>query len=179
MNAAQIHLALNHVPLFMAILGALVLIVGMFRKNQSFINLSLYLLVAAAIFTIPVFLTGEGTEETVEKLAGVNENAIEEHEDMAKTGLIIILLTGALALVGLLFKKNAAIAKMTVMGSLLLSVVSFGAMARTAHLGGLIRHSELQNTGTAAADQEATDTNESKTAGEKEDKASEKKDDDD
>ncbi|HEX5652910.1 MAG TPA: DUF2231 domain-containing protein [Chitinophagaceae bacterium] len=173
MNAAQIHLALNHVPLFMAILGALVLILGMIRKNQSFINLSFYLLAAAAVFTIPVFLTGEGTEEMVEKLAGVNENAIEEHEDMAKTGLIIILITGGLALIGIFFKRNATMAKVAVIGSLLLSVASFGAMARTAHLGGLIRHSELQNAGTAATGQEGTDTNES------ENKAAEEKDDDD
>jgi uncharacterized membrane protein len=171
MNAAQIHLALNHVPLFMSILGGLVLILGMIRKNQSFINLSFYLLAAAAIFTIPVFLTGEGTEEMVEKLAGVNENAIEEHEDMARTGLIIILITGGLALIGIFFKRNATMAKTAVIGCLLLSVVSFGAMARTAHLGGLIRHSELQNNGSTAAGNEKADTNEKedKTAGDKED----------
>ena len=73
MNSAQIHLALNHVPLFLSILGAAILILGIIKKNESFKNLSLYLLVAAAIFTAPVFLTGEGTEELVERLPGVNE----------------------------------------------------------------------------------------------------------
>ena len=83
MNAAQIHLALNHAPLFLSIIGGGILILGMIKKNESFKNLSLYFLIAAALFTVSVFLTGEGTEELVEKLPGVNETAIEEHEYMA------------------------------------------------------------------------------------------------
>ncbi len=145
MNAAQIHLALNHAPLFLSILGGGILLLGMFKKNESFKNLSLYFLVAAAIFTAPVFLTGEGTEELVEHLPGVNETAIEKHEDMAKISLIIIIITGVIALAGLFLRKNATIAKAILGISLLLSLASFGTMAKTAHLGGLIRHSEIQN----------------------------------
>lgn len=145
MNAAQIHLALNHAPLFLSIIGGVILILGMIKKNDSFKNLSLYFLIAAALFTVPVFLTGEGTEELVENLPGVNENAIEEHEDMAKISLIIIIITGTIALLAIFLKKNAGIAKLLFTGVLLLSLASFGFMAQTAHLGGLIRHSELQN----------------------------------
>lgn len=103
MNAAQIHLALNHAPLFLSIIGGVILILGMIKKNESFKNLSLYFLIAAALFTVPVFLTGEGTEELVENLPGVNETAIEEHEDMAKISLIIIIITGAISLLWLYF----------------------------------------------------------------------------
>jgi len=145
MNAAQIHLALNHAPLFLSITGGVILILGMIKKNDSFKNLSLYFLIAAALFTVPVFLTGEGTEELVENLPGVNETAIEEHEDMAKISLIIIIITGAIALLVIFLKKNTGIAKILFTGALLLSLASFGFMAQTAHLGGLIRHSELQN----------------------------------
>lgn len=145
MNAAQIHLALNHAPLFLSLIGGMILIWGMIKKNDSVKSLSLYLLVAAAIFTAPVFLTGEGTEELVEHLPGINEPAIEKHEGMAKIALIVIIITGAVALVGLFFKKNAGISRFVFIGALLLSLASFGAMAQTAHLGGLIRHSEIQN----------------------------------
>ena len=149
MNSAQIHLALNHAPLFLSILGGGILILGMIKKNQSFKNLSLYLLVAAAIFTAPVFLTGEGTEELVEHLPGVNDNAIEKHEDMATISLIIIIITGVTALAGLFLRKKPGMARMVLGIALVLSLASFGVMAQTAHLGGLIRHSELQNnTGT-------------------------------
>lgn len=158
MNAAQIHLALNHAPLFLSLIGGGILILGMLQKNEGFKNLSLYLLVAAAIFTVPVFLTGEGTEELVEHLPGVNETAIEKHEGMAKIALIIITIAGTMALIGLFFRKNLRIARFVFIGALLLSLASFGAMAQTAHLGGLIRHSELQHGATPV---NGTDENES------------------
>lgn len=150
MNAAQIHLALNHIPLFFSIIGGLILLLGLFRKNEGFISLSLYLLIAAALFTAPVFLTGEGTEELVEKAVGVNEAAIESHEDMAKISLIVIIITGVLALAGLLFRKKPVLAKGLLPLTILFSLASFGTMAQTAHSGGLIRHSELQAGGAEA-----------------------------
>lgn len=144
MNAAQIHLALNHVPLFLSIIGGLILLLGILRKNDGFITLSLYMLVAAALFTAPVFLTGEGTEELVEKAAGVNETAIESHENMAKISLIIIIITGVLALAALVLRKKQVLTKAILPLVVLFSLASFGTMAQTAHLGGLIRHTELQ-----------------------------------
>jgi len=145
MNAAQIHLALNHAPLFLSIIGGGILILGMIQKNESFKTISLYMLIAAALFTAPVFLTGEGTEELVEQLPGVNEGAIEEHEEMAKISMIIIAVTGAVSLIGLLARKNKSFGKFIFLAAAVLSLASFGTMAQTAHLGGLIRHAELQN----------------------------------
>lgn len=145
MNAAQIHLALNHAPLLLSIIGGGILILGMIQKNETFKTLSLYMLVAAALFTIPVFLTGEGTEELVEHLPGVTENMIEKHEDMAKIAMIVIAISGVTALAGIFLRKKASMAKAVFALCLLLSLASFGTMAQTAHLGGLIRHSEIQN----------------------------------
>lgn len=159
MNAAQIHLALNHAPLFLSAIGGVILILGMIRKNESFKNLSFYLLVAAAIFTAPVFLTGEGTEELIENLPSVNKTAIESHEDMAKLSLIIIIISGIIALAGIFLRKKAGFSKIVSGITFLLSLASFGTMVQTAHLGGLIRHSELQ----AAS---LTDTNETEEEGE-------------
>src|SRR6188474_343966 len=109
MNASQIHLALNHVPLFFSIIGGLVLIYGFIRKNESIKILSLYFMIMAALFIIPVYLTGEGTEEMVEKLPGVSERMIEEHEEMAKIGLVIIIITGVAALSALVLKKKTTL----------------------------------------------------------------------
>ena len=117
----------------------------MMPEGFPFKSLSLYLLVAAALFTAPVYLTGEGTEEMVEHLTGVNESAIEKHEDMAKITMVIIAITGAISLIGLFLQKNIRFSKLILGITLVLSFASFGTMAQTAHLGGLIRHSELQN----------------------------------
>lgn len=158
MNAAQIHLALNHAPLFLSLIGSGILITGFIKKNESFKTLSLYLLVAAAVITTPVFLTGEGTEELVEHLPGVNEETIGKHESTAKITLIVIALSGLVALTGLFVRKNAGIVRLIFLSLLLLSLASVGTMAQTAHLGGLIRHSELQNG--SAADTEANENEE-------------------
>ena len=102
MNQAQIHLALNHAPLFLALIGGIILLVGMIRKNQSVITISLFLLVGAAIAVLPVYFTGEGTEELVEHLPGVQEGMIEEHEEAAGLTLIILIITGIGALAALI-----------------------------------------------------------------------------
>lgn len=162
MNAAQIHLALNHAPLFLSLIGGGILLLGMIKKNESFKNLSLYFLIVAAVFTIPVFLTGEGTEELVEHLPGVNENAIEEHEEMAKISLIIISIMGGLALVGLFVRNKASMIRILFSGLVLLSLGSFVTMAQTAHLGGLIRHTEIQNGATSNEGKEEKEEEETK-----------------
>jgi uncharacterized membrane protein len=145
MNASQIHLALNHVPLFFSIAGGLILFYGFIRRQDQIKFLSLYFMVAAALFTIPVYLTGEGTEEAVEKLPGISDNFIESHEEMAKIGLIIIIITGIVALTTLIIKKKASLFKPALIICGVLAFSSFGVMAQTAHLGGQIRHSEIRN----------------------------------
>ncbi len=154
MNAAQIHLALNHAPLFLSVIGGGLLVLGMIKKNELLKTLSLYMMVAAALFTAPVFLTGEGTEELVEKAAGVTESAIESHEEMAKISLVVIIITGIMALAGLFTRKKESLSRFVLMAVVLLSLASFGSMAQTAHLGGLIRHSELQNAPAPGSEQQ-------------------------
>ena len=154
MNASQIHLALNHVPLFFSIIGGLVLIYGFIRKNESIKILSLYFMIAAAVFTLPVYLTGEGTEEMIEKLPGISEGMIEEHEEMAKIGLIIIIITGVAALGALVLKKKTSFLKPVLILCAILSFASFGVFAQTAHLGGQIRHTEIQNNSVASTKSE-------------------------
>ena len=155
MNAAQIHLALNHAPLMLSITGGVILIVGWISKNESFKILSLYFLMGAAVMTVPVFFTGEGTEELTEHLPGVNEKTMKEHESWAKIALTIIVVTGVLALTALLLRKKSVVVRFFFAGLLICAVLSFGAMAQTAHLGGLIRHSEVQNGGVGSRENES------------------------
>ena len=172
MNASQIHLALNHVPLFFSIAGGLILLYGFIRKHDQIKLLSLYFMIIAAVFTIPVYLTGEGTEEMVEELPGVSKGLIESHEEIAKIGLILIIITGITALTTLVIKRKATLLKISLIFCLFLTFISFGVMAQTAHLGGQIRHSELRN-GVVASTESGTTENEdeemNKKPGEKDD----------
>ena len=106
---------------------------------------SYVLLLFAGLATLPVFFSGEGTEEAVEHLPGVSESVIESHEDVAKLALIAISAAGLLALVALLTFSRQTIARVFKMVVLLLAVASGGLMAQSAHLGGQIRHTEIRS----------------------------------
>jgi uncharacterized membrane protein len=154
MNASQIHLALTHVPVILSFVGLIVLIVALIKKNETVTKTSFYILLAAGLFTLPVYFTGEGAEEIVENLPGVSESIISKHEDVAAFTLIIIAITACLALAGLLFYNKKSIGKLARIGVFVLSIVAAGAMAQTAHLGGQIRHSEIRPGAVASNAQE-------------------------
>lgn len=153
MNASQIHLALTHVPVVLSFIGLVILSIGLLKKNETITKTSFYLLLAAGIFTVPVYLTGEGTEEAIENLPGVSESIISKHEDVANLTLIVISLTALMALSGILFYSRRIIGKMARISVFILSLISAGAMAQTAHLGGSIRHTEIRSGVAAVSDQ--------------------------
>ncbi len=149
MNASQIHLALTHVPVMLSIIGLVILIVGLLKKNETITKTSFYILLAAGIFTLPVYFTGEGSEEIVENLPGVSESVISQHEHIAQFTLISISITALFALAGIFMHALKSAGKLVRIGVLVLSFISAGAMARTAQLGGAIRHTETRAGGTA------------------------------
>lgn len=153
MNASQIHLALTHVPVVLSFIGLVILSIGLLKKNETITKTSFYLLLAAGIFTVPVYLTGEGTEEAIENLPGVSESIISKHEDVANLTLIVISLTALMALSGIVFYSRRIIGKLARTSVFILSLISAGAMAQTAHLGGSIRHTEIRSGVAAVSDQ--------------------------
>ena len=145
MNSVQMHLALTHVPVILSFVGLIMLIVSFFMKNKILTKASYILLLIAGVAALPVFFSGEGTEEAIENLPGVSGAIIEKHEEIAKLAMISISAAGLLslaALVSLTWQRTARVFKVIV---LLLSIVSGGLMAQTAHLGGQIRHTEIRN----------------------------------
>lgn len=148
MNASQIHLALTHVPVILSLIGLTILIIALIRKNETLTKTSFYIFLAAGLFALPVYFTGEGAEEIVEDLPGVSEGIISRHEQFASISLTIILICAVAALATLvLYKSFVRIMKYAVL------LFAFGAaitLAQTAHLGGQIRHTEIQSAFAAA-----------------------------
>ena len=145
MSGVQLHLALTHVPVILALLAFVMLTVNFMLKNDTLTKTAYVLLVAAGIAAIPVFLTGEGAEEAVENLPGVSESIIESHEDLAKLSMVAISIAGAAALAGLLAFKSAFANRFLKVAVFVLSMIAGGLMAQTAHLGGQIRHTEIRD----------------------------------
>ncbi len=93
-----------------------------------------------ALIAIPVFLTGEPAEESVENLPGVSEALIGQHEDAATWALWVMEALGLLSLAALLFAFKGEQTKKTLYGAAFaLSLVTFGLMGYTGYLGGQIR----------------------------------------
>jgi biotin transporter BioY len=145
MNSVQMHLALTHVPVILSLVGLIMLIVAFFIKNTTLTKTSYILFLVAGVAALPVFFSGEGTEEAIENLPGVSDAIIERHEEVANLAMISIAAAGLLALAGLFTFKWQIAARMFKTVVLILAIAAGGLMAQTAHLGGQIRHTEIRN----------------------------------
>jgi hypothetical protein len=151
MNWAHAHLLLNHVPVLGTVFALAVLIYGTVIRNRTVQRLGLGAFVLVALASLPAFFTGEPAEAVVERAAGVTEGAVDAHEDSAAVSLIAVEVLGALALIGLaLSRKERPLPGLMVATTLVTAFAAGGLMARTANLGGHIRHAEIR-AGPAAA----------------------------
>lgn len=175
MNSSQIHLALTHVPVILSLIGLTILIIALIRKNDTLSKTSFFIFLAAGLIALPVYFTGEGAEEIVEDLPGVSEGIIGRHEQFANISFTIILICAAMSLAAILFYKYLATAKVLKYVVLLFAFASAITMAQTAHLGGQIRHTEIQSAlTTGSGDKENNNGNNSQ---EKTNEQNENKDD--
>ena len=152
MDATHVHLALTHFPIIGTIIGTLILAYGQFSKNDIIKKVALVTFVSMAILTIPVFLTGEGAEETVEKIAGVSESLMEEHEELAEKAIWLMGLLGVLSAIGFYaIAVNWSFSKTITLVTLVVSLATCGVFAKVGNLGGQIRHSEIRAAGADSA----------------------------
>ncbi len=146
MSQVHLHLLITHLPVFGSILGAFVLVYGIWSQSNQTKHAAYFLFIITAIGAGISYLTGEGAEEAAEKITGVTESSIELHEDTALYALISLIALGILSVLALVvsrFRKSGV--KSTAIIILLLSLVSFGLVARTGYLGGQIRHTEISD----------------------------------
>ncbi len=150
MNTAHFHLLLNHFPVLGTLMGSGLLLWGILKKQHNIRSAAAVLLTLMAIIAIPVYLTGEPAEETVEKLPGVSEAMVNLHEDAATIAIWLMGITGIVSLIAFFLAQQKRKTANTVFATaFILSAISFAAMARTGYYGGQIRHTEIQS-GTAA-----------------------------
>lgn len=144
-NIAHFHLMVTHLPVFGFLLGTLALIVARVWNSRDAARLSMLIIVFSALTAIPVYVTGEPAEDIVEGLPSVEHRFIEEHEDAALWALILMELAGVLALAGLFTSRGHGHPHNGLLiATIVISLVAFGAVARTAKLGGKIHHPEAR-----------------------------------
>ena len=158
MDVAHLHLALTQFPIIGTIIGVGVLAYGQYANSDSIKKVALVIFILMALLTIPVFLTGEEAEETVEHLSGVSENLIEEHEELAEKAIWLMGLLGAFSLISFYaITKKMSFTKTTTIVTLVLSLTTAGLFAVVGNSGGQIRHSEIRTNTTNTFDHNSND----------------------
>ena len=85
--------------------------------------------------------------------SGVSAGAIASHEDAAFFSFVMMCITGAVSWVAIWQRRRSSRpARAMVVTVFVLSCLTLSAMARTALLGGAIRHPEIASAGGGAAE---------------------------
>ena len=144
MDATRIHLFITHLPVFGLFLGFFALLFGLLRDDRGVKIISLTIIIVALVGGLISFQTGESAEETVESIAGITEDSIELHEESAEVTNVFFIALGLLSLISLYSEvKGKRFRKQVLLAVLTFTVITFYFVARTASLGGKIRHTEI------------------------------------
>lgn len=144
MSAPHVHLILNHFPVVGTAAAAGLLVLALLTRRDVLARAGLWALVASAALAVPVYLTGGAAEDVVEEL-GVAERFIDAHEEAALITFVALLVLGALAASALwVYRRRSEIPLKLVAGLCALSLGAGLLTARTANLGGEIRHTEIR-----------------------------------
>lgn len=158
MNGAHWHLVLNHLPLIIPMIGLLIMIGGVLLKLEIIRRVAFSIFIVGALSAIPAFYTGEGAEEVVEEISGVNERLIKVHEEIAETFSMMLYVLGGISLIGIWasWKRKSYSNTIAVVASTLAFVSLFYAQ-QTGTTGGEIRHTEIRNNNVAALNQKSSE----------------------
>jgi uncharacterized membrane protein len=143
-NAAHVHLILNHVPILGAVFGVLVLLVGILGKRRAWLQVSWFIFIVAALSAIPTYLSGQSAEKIVGELSGVSDEFMEPHEEIAFYALIALETLGALSLLFLVLTRKREAAPWMIYVTLVVSLFTAALAGYTANLGGQIHHPEAR-----------------------------------
>jgi hypothetical protein len=145
-NPAHLHLLANHVPIFAAALSIPLLLMSLWRRDESgtFLTAVLFLVIAG-LGAIVAERSGHAAEEIVEKLPGIEERFIHEHEERAEVALWLTLASAALGIATLaLVWRRRPVPVWSAVLLLVAAAVTTGVMAWTSLAGGEIRHPEIR-----------------------------------
>jgi len=145
MSIVHLHLLLNHVPVVGTLVALLLFAAAIFMRESVSTKFALGFSAVIAVVAVAVYFTGGPAEEAVEKLAGVTERAIEQHEEAAEVTTMAMSIFGALSLAALIIFRKRRVPRWIGAAGFAGAVALSALMGWTANLGGQIRHSEIRS----------------------------------
>ena len=146
MDLVHLHLVLTHFPISGVIFALVFFLIAMTLNRREFLTAAMVILVLSALLAIPLYVTGEATEDAIEHLAGVSEKFIEQHEDAAKVSFVLLEVLGLFAALGLALQFiSGRMLRLYPQALLLGTLITTFSIAWTSNLGGKIRHTEIRN----------------------------------
>lgn len=145
LDGAHPHLLVNHLPVVLAPCALVLLLSGIWFRSRHLERAGLIACIAVTLTGIASYWTGEPAEEVVQGLPGVTGPILGEHAEAGNFALQCALVLGPIALVTLVLSLRRAVTpKVALWTSVLLAALAVAIFARTAYLGGLIRHTEIR-----------------------------------
>ncbi|HYV97237.1 MAG TPA: hypothetical protein VE967_07300 [Gemmatimonadaceae bacterium] len=145
MNAAHIHLIVNHVPVIGIVVALFPLAAGYVRRSDETIRVSLALLVLLGLSAVVAYLTGDPAEDVVKKLPDFSKELVDAHDDAAGFALGAMIAVGTGALAALIAFRRSVLPRWVAVAALAGTLFAASILARTAWLGGQIRHTEIRS----------------------------------
>ena len=145
MNAAHFHLVVNHFPIILPFVGLSMMIAGLIFRSDVLKRTAFVVFICAGITVIFAMNSGEGAEETIEEIVGVDENRIKAHEEKAETFAVLCYVLATISLIGLWANlKQKSFAQTILVLTAICSVVVLFFAKQTGTSGGEIRHEEIR-----------------------------------
>jgi len=145
MSAQHLHLLLNHVPTIGFGIGVALYVTALLLRQDDLRRACLVIFFLTAAITITTYVTGNDTREVLKENPDISDPLMRVHESEALVALVFMEITGFLSWIGLwVWNRPSRFARANVGLVMVASAFAFVLMARTAYVGGAIRHPETE-----------------------------------
>ena len=145
MNEAHLHLAINHFPIILPLVGLILLIAGGILKSSILQRTAFIFYIMAALLTVAAYSSGEAAEHFIEDLPGVEEKYMQMHEEAAETFSWIMYVLGGFSLVGIwVHLQQKSFRRWIDYLTIILTIVVLFFAKETGTTGGEIMHAEIR-----------------------------------
>jgi uncharacterized membrane protein len=144
-NLAHLHIAINHIPVVLVPTALVVLAIGAWRRSESVFRTGIVVAWVGVASGLATYFTGDAAADLVMTVEKAQEKTLDpivsEHDASAGWALGSAVLVAA---AGLWAWRRRGLGREVTVPLLVLTALSSAILARTALLGGRVRHPEAR-----------------------------------